>query len=245
MKISRTKKIITFLLAVLLVVTIVPISGLAMQKTEDISTMETADKSQVKWSFSVFGQGIDTKNNGYAGNANDGKVTVYSENNMGKLVPASTDGLSFYYTAVPSDMNFTLRAKVTVDSWKLSNGQEGFGLMAADRVAENGMRDLYWNNSYMASATRVEYRYDTKKNEVTASSSGKYISMRLGIGSQEKTGVTPENLALLEANDTEAVNTYFKSSMDTLETSGGRAAANKETVPILLQMVLYQLMMAM
>ena len=231
MRINRYRKIIAFLLAVFVIVNIMQANALAAQKmsSEGERITNTGD-TQVKWSFSTFGAGTDTKNNGYIGNVNDGHVTVYSENNMGKLVLASTDGLSFYYTAVPSDMNFTLRAKVTVDSWKLSNGQEGFGLMAADRVAENGMRDIYWNNSYMASATRVEYRYDTKKNEVTASSSGKYILMRLGICSQEKTGVTPENLALLEANDTEAVNTYFKSSMYTLETSGGRSAANKKTV---------------
>ena len=35
-------------------------------------------------------------------------------------------------------MNFTLSATVTVDEWTLTNGQEGFGLMAADRVGKNG-----------------------------------------------------------------------------------------------------------
>ena len=54
-------------------------------------------------------------------------------------------------------MNFTLSATVTVDEWTLTNGQEGFGLMAADRVGKNGDSAVFWNNSYMASVTKVEY----------------------------------------------------------------------------------------
>ena len=90
------------------------------------------------WNFAVFGTGVNTSTNTYSENA-DGTVTVASTNAKGKLVPASTDGLAFYYTAIDADKeNFVLNAKVTVDSWTLSNGQEGFGLMAADAVGTNG-----------------------------------------------------------------------------------------------------------
>lgn len=90
------------------------------------------------WNFAAFGTGVNTSTNTYSENA-DGTVTVASTNAKGKLVPASTDGLAFYYTAIDADKeNFVLNAKVTVDSWTLSNGQEGFGLMAADAVGTNG-----------------------------------------------------------------------------------------------------------
>lgn len=90
------------------------------------------------WNFAAFGTGVNTSTNTYSENA-DGTVTVASTKAKGKLVPASTDGLAFYYTAIDADKeNFVLNAKVTVDSWTLSNGQEGFGLMAADAVGTNG-----------------------------------------------------------------------------------------------------------
>lgn len=90
------------------------------------------------WNFAAFGTGVSTSTNTYSENA-DGTVTVASTKAKGKLVPASTDGLAFYYTAIDADKeNFVLNAKVTVDSWTLSNGQEGFGLMAADAVGTNG-----------------------------------------------------------------------------------------------------------
>ena len=110
----------------------------AVSEAATITAKATAEAQQV-WAFSAFGQGVssDEKNAGYEGSANDGKVTLWNLNSKGKIVPASTDGLSFYYTAIPSNMNFTLSATVTVDEWTLTNGQEGFGLMAADRVGKN------------------------------------------------------------------------------------------------------------
>lgn len=110
----------------------------AVSEAATITAKATAEAQQV-WAFSAFGQGVssDEKNAGYEGSANDGKVTLWKLNSKGKIVPASTDGLSFYYTAIPSNMNFTLSATVTVDEWTLTNGQEGFGLMAADRVGKN------------------------------------------------------------------------------------------------------------
>ena len=130
----------------------------AVSEAATITAKATAEAQQV-WAFSAFGQGVssDEKNAGYEGSANDGKVTLWNLNSKGKIVPASTDGLSFYYTAIPSNMNFTLSATVTVDEWTLTNGQEGFGLMAADRVGKNGDSSVFWNNSYMASVTKVEY----------------------------------------------------------------------------------------
>ena len=207
----------------------------ATSESTTITAKATAEAQQV-WAFSAFGQGVssDEKNCGYLGNANEGSVSVWDLNGKGKIVPASTDGLSFYYTAVPSNQNFTLSATVTVDEWTLSNGQEGFGLMAADRVGKNGDSSVFWNNSYMASVTKVEYyanidadgnvldiAQDTiKQGTSTAPDGSTKVTMKLGIGSQEKAGVTKENLSRLEANDTATVNNEFSSAMTTLENSG-------------------------
>lgn len=202
----------------------------AVSEAATITAKATAEAQQV-WAFSAFGQGVssDEKNAGYEGSANDGKVTLWNLNSKGKIVPASTDGLSFYYTAIPSNMNFTLSATVTVDEWTLTNGQEGFGLMAVGRVGKNGDSSVFWNNSYMASVTKVEYyvnadgsmALDTiKQGGTTAPEGSVKATMKLGIGSQEKTGVTKANLSKLEANDTATVNNEFSSKMTTLESSG-------------------------
>jgi pectin methylesterase-like acyl-CoA thioesterase len=185
--------------------------------TEEV--VVTSD-SEREWVFSAFGSGVSDSatNNGYEAK-DDGSLTVWCLNNKGKIVPASTDGLSFYYTAVPSDMNFTLTATATIDTWTFTNGQEGFGLMAADRVGVNGDAGVFWNNSYMASGTKVEYYYDREKGEATKDETDTKVTMKLGLGAQEKVGVTNDNLALFEANDTDTVNNEFSSNMYPLETS--------------------------
>ncbi len=168
-------------------------------------TTATADAQQV-WGTTIYGPSTDTSHNGVVGDLNDdGKVTVYSEGGKGKVVPNSTDGLTFYYTAIPTELNFTLRAKVTVDSWTLSNGQDGFGLLATDRLGENGAGNV-WNNQYMALASKVEYTADGNK-----------YSMKLGLGVIEKIGVTKDNLAKLEASDTATIQNEFKTSTLTLD----------------------------
>ena len=144
----------------------------------------TAD-AQTVWGFTRYGSSTNDANNGYLGSVNeDGWVTVYSEGGKGKIVPNSTDGVAFYYTPISTDLNFTLRATVTVDSWTLSNGQEGFGLLAADRLGPNGDSTSFWNNQYMALASKVEYY----------SEEGAKYSMKLGLGVLAKTGLTSENL---------------------------------------------------
>ena len=181
-----------------------------VSEKEEIQQTVTAD-SQKSWYYAAFGSGVDTKNNGFKENDDD-SVTLWSQKTKGKLVPASTDGLAFYYTTIdPEKENFVLSADVTVDTWKFTNGQEGFGLMAADNVGVDGDASVFWNNSYMASVTKVEYYWDAANNQV--SDSGSKYTMKLGVGSQEKIGVTPENVA-----DGTSAN-QLKSTMTTLETS--------------------------
>jgi hypothetical protein len=197
----------------------------SVSEAADIKATPTADEKKV-WSFTAYGSSVskDSQYNGYSGNANDGSVSVWSLGGKGKLVPLSTDGVSFYYTAIPAAKNFTLSADVTVDSWKLSNGQEGFGLMACDRVGANGSGEAFWNNAYMDAVTKVEYY--AADGAVTDDTTANKITMKLGVGSQAKTGVTKDNLDDMLVNPVAA---GFKSEMTTLDTS---CAANAGTYNI-------------
>lgn len=169
----------------------------------------------VAWGFTRYGSSTNDENNGFVGNIEDGSITVYSEGGKGKIVPNSTDGIAFYYTAVPTNMNFTLKATANVDSWTFSNGQDGFGLIATDRLGTNGDSTAFWNNQYMAVSSKIEYYWDSAAAAV-AESGNKY-SMKLGLGVIAKTGVTKDNLALLQTNDTQTVTTQFHSELRTLE----------------------------
>ena len=195
-----------------------------------ITAEVTADAEQ-EWAYANFGSNATTNRakSGYTKN-DDGSVTVYNIGNSGKIVPNSTDGLSFYYAKIPADKNFTLSATATIDEWTFTNGQEGFGLMAADRVGKDGENRAFWNNVYMAIGTKVEYNADADGN-VTDDATAKKISMKNGLGVTEKTGVTAENLADFEGeSSTEAVNNYFKSTTRTLETSAATMDAGTYNV---------------
>ena len=188
---------------------------------EDVSGKGTTevtvvDEAQRVWRVSTYGSSTDSKNNGVIGNANDGKVTVYSEGGKGKIVPGSTDGLTFYYTAIdPETENFTLTADIHVDSWTLSNGQEGFGMMAADAVGSNGDGTAFWTNAYQAIATKVEYYWDGE--DVTTDSSANKISMKLGLGAISRLGVTADDVAAIK-NGTITMPAGYVSETTTLET---------------------------
>ena len=195
------------------------------KKSSSISAVASQEEMR-EWGFTIYGPSTNTASNGYLGSINDdGQVTVYSEGGKGKIQPLSVDGLAFYYTAIPTEYNFTLRARVTVDSWTLSNGQEGFGLLVTDRLGENGNAGNIWNNSYLAGSTKIEYKYDGDNDEivnfkVVNPDLSKY-SMKLGIGVISRVGVTKENLSEFENGDTmtEASNKYFIARQYTLESA--------------------------
>ena len=196
-------------------ISVVAVRGEDKTKPGTATVTVTAEAQRV-WSKSTYGSSTDSKNNGVTGNANDGKVTVYSEGGKGKIVPGSTDGLTFYYTAIdPKTENFTLTADIHVDSWKLSNGQEGFGMMAADAVGLNGDGTAFWNNAYQAIATKIEYYWDGE--DVTTDSSAGKISMKLGLGAISRLGVTADDVAGIK-NGTITMPAGYVSATTTLET---------------------------
>lgn len=65
--------------------------------------------------------------------------------------------------------------------------------MATDKLGDSG-----WNNSYMAVASKAEYYWNEETKEVTTDSSATKISQKIGLLSQEKTGVTKDNIAAIE-----------------------------------------------
>ena len=172
-------------------------------------TATATEKAQRVWSTTIYGPSTSTSTNGVVGDMNeDGVVTVYSEGGKGKLQYKDSDGLTYYYTAIPEDKNFTFRVKVHVDSWSYSNGQEGFGIMATDRVAPNGVA-TWWSNQYMAMLSKVEYKYDHATGEIfhtdVAADIGVKYNLRLGVGTTAKVGITPENLSKIESNDSATI----------------------------------------
>ena len=152
----------------------------------------------ITWETRRYGNGIDTSNNKSSKISNN-SVRLVSSNGKGKIVPASTDGLLFYCTTVSSKKNFTFTALAHVNSWKYSNGQEGFGVMAADRVGSDGSGSEFWNNSYQAIVSKVGYRWDGEG--ISTDDTGEKIDMHLGVGSTEKIGVTQDDLDEMDAGD--------------------------------------------
>ena len=185
----------------------------ATKKEAIVKGTATADEIR-KWGSVTYGNGHedgkDTSKDSITGSALDGSVTIKSAS--GKIVPDSYDGLTFYYTEIPTTENFILRAKVKVNSWKLSNGQEGFGLMATDRLGGSG-----WNNQYMAIASKVEYYWDAEENRVSTDDTLDKVTHKLGIGSIEKKGLTTDNIKDIEANKTAVIKANFNSKTTPLE----------------------------
>ena len=198
------------------------IRGSEENKSTALSAVATAEANRA-WGFTAYGESATESKNSYTGSINDdGYVTISSQGNGGKIKPDGADGLAFYYTAIPSEYNFKLRARVHVDTWTFSNGQEGFGLLVTDRLGEHGNTATFWNNSYLAGSTKIEYKYDGDNDAIidikVVNSAYKKFSMKIGIGTVVRTGVTKDNLALFEAEDnSQAIREFFYARNYTLD----------------------------
>jgi lysophospholipase L1-like esterase len=67
-------------------------------------------------------------------------------------IAAATDGIAFYFQAVPIDKDFTLSATATVTSITYNNSQVGFGIMVRD-AAWTDTSDASLISSYVAAGT--------------------------------------------------------------------------------------------
>ena len=195
---------------------------------------------QNKWAFSAYGSstsitstttdrnGNKIPKNGYSGDFYDGEVNVWSMGGAGKIVPNTIDGLAFYYTEIdPKTTNFTLQATAHVNEWVLSNGQDGFGIMASDQVGENGNGDYLWTNSYQAVVSKIEYNWDGE--EVTTDTSYPKIAMKIGVGATEKVGATKEDVAQIKAGVIDKP-VVWSTSQTALDTTYAKYAKSTGTV---------------
>ncbi len=161
---------------------------------------KTTEAAQMTWGTVFYGTSTDSDHNTVTGDVNgdEGKVTVASTGGKGKFQEGSNDGLIFHYATIPSNLNFTIRAKMTVDSWTLSSGQEGAGIMALDCLpgtfgGKANSSDLFWSNCYRVGAQRFAYWYDEEKGVNSSGNGGKY-QMNIGLGVQAKLGMTTDNI---------------------------------------------------
>ena len=203
---------------------ITAISGTRSTAAEPVEFNVTANAER-GWNYTIYGPSAKPDNNSLTLN-DDGSVTLKSIENGGKLQPTGADGLGFYYTAIPADQNFTFRVNVHVDSWVITNGQEGFGLMVTDHVpSADYYAGDFWTNQYQVGSTKIEYRYesDDEGNPIlytTASGEGTKYSMKLGIGTISKIGINQDILDRTALGETGLIvgqTGYLKSVMQTLE----------------------------
>lgn len=159
---------------------------------------------QQEWGFTAYGTSATNKDkNTYKGNINEGSVTVIAQGKAGKFNRTADNGYSFYYTTVPANKNFTLRAKVHIDEWSYDNGQEGFGIAAVDALPEKSYDSSHWTNFFMSLVTK--YDYDGYKS-------------RLGVGVHSNTGITPENWQAVK--DGSYDRTLLYGGVEPLDTTG-------------------------
>ncbi|MGN0317372.1 MAG: hypothetical protein ACI4E1_05475 [Lachnospira sp.] len=173
-------------------------------------TIVVSEKAETEWMYSAFGGSnatVDNGKNSASGNPNAAtaenpvKVNsgIPSENVIGgKLVTgASADEISYYYTELKSNMNFTLKARVHVNSLKEDGGQVGFGLIATDSVDESSKGSAYYTNSVATCAGKVEYYYDPEIGAITSDASKLKYSIYNGLAARYKVGsidtATPGN----------------------------------------------------
>ena len=203
------------------------VRGTEISERGSISLTVGAEKRD--WDFTVYGPSTNRSDNVFTENK-DGSVTVKSINGKGKIQPTGADGLAYYYTAVPADQNFTFRAKITVNYWTFSNGQDGFGLMVMDHVPSSDYTTAnFWSNLYMAASTKIEYRYEDDEEGgynlyTTDSIYGDKYSMKLGIGSISKIGINQsiiDRTTLGEQGLIVGQTGYLQSVVQTLECQAG------------------------
>ena len=191
------------------------------------ATVTVTGNNDRTWNFASYGSNA-SKDDSATVNA-DGSITIATPSST-KIVPGSTDGLGYYYTRIDPSENFTLTAKIKVNEWPYDNGQEGFGLMVSDAVGEHGDGAAFWNNSYQAATTQIQYNWDPTVKDAegnyvggvtsaTADSSAIFQEkMRLGIGWIARDGVTLDQKQKAESGQIDTPD-GFTTTSGTFETS--------------------------
>ncbi|MBP5283634.1 MAG: pectate lyase, partial [Treponema sp.] len=159
----------------------------------DVINKLVKDELERVWTFTEFGTSTNPERNRYEMlDPNDLKVKLYSctvdpKGNIidkGGKFESFFDGISFYYTVIdPKKENFELTATVTVDYHNpIADGQEGFGLLALDRLGVDGEPMII---AYNNSAGVISRKFTTHVN-------GAKKEIKNGVGARFVSGITDE-----------------------------------------------------
>lgn len=184
-----------------------------MKESENEKTKKQSEEANEEWKGVVFGE--STSASRYAIEPLEDGVRLSSTNNGGKFQSSGSDGMTYYYQAIPKDINFRMRATIEIESWTYTNAQEGFALMVRDAVPKNHLfGQAFYSNSFAILGSRIEYVWDSDRQEVVNTSGSKY-TMRLGLGTRAITGISSEDPQAAPAPGSVSVETT------PLETSAG------------------------
>ncbi len=111
-----------------------------------------------EWKSIIFGQ--STSNNQVKIADDNQTVTLIAGTKDGSLaggkITGSHDGISYYYTEIPSSQNFELSAKITVNYFAkpTPDNQEGFGIMARDAIGKPSDSSVFASNMVLVGGYR-------------------------------------------------------------------------------------------
>ncbi len=116
----------------------------------------------------VFGE--STSASRYAIEPLEDGVRLSSTNNGGKFQSSGSDGMTYYYQAIPKDINFRMRATIEIESCTYANAQEGFALMVRDAVPKDHLfGQAFYSNSFCHTrqsdricGTRIDKKWSTR-----------------------------------------------------------------------------------
>jgi len=153
---------------------------------------------EVAWGYVAFGgsgaKTSGTNNKLVGGDAYSNDLHLQSTGASKLVYGAGSDQIGFYYTKISGNMNFTLTAKIHLNSIGYDGNQDGFGLIAMDAINDDPAKDglTFNNNSISTTASQIQYFYDSSTDTVTPGGGGNtgttQINMDYGIGGRAKLG---------------------------------------------------------
>lgn len=104
------------------------------------------EKENVHWNEIRFGQSTSSNNNTIEKLDND-IIRIAAKSGAGKIT-GDHDGITFYYTEIDAQDNFTLSADVFVEEFARPepDGQEAFGIMARDAIGSDNNSAVFASN---------------------------------------------------------------------------------------------------
>ncbi|MBQ7881104.1 MAG: fibronectin type III domain-containing protein [Treponema sp.] len=187
------------------------VRGTDKQASSTTHKLIRAEKERV-WKFTEFGTSTNPERNRMEMiDPNDLKFTLYSciyDEKTGNIISKGGkfesffDGISFYYTVVdPKKENFELTATVHIDYHNpMVDGQEGFGLLALDKLGVDGQPMM---TAYNNSAGLISRKFTTHVN-------GAKKEIKNGLGARFVSGLTNEIIALGDAGIKEKATSIAK-----------------------------------